>query len=185
MRRLQLGSSSMGSSVDASNPPTRPSQTQRPAQSQSQSQAGQNQPAQSQNTGQAAQSQSANTAASKSSSIDNNIAAPRKECESVVSVAPKSQENICVVHKVNYLSKYNQEFGEANLPLILYVYLFYLEQHQHTAKEKKTDKYTYITNKTKSYTNQSKSIKKTKRMSSTRSRQKHNAYKVLPLFTIS
>ncbi|XP_028426564.1 calcium/calmodulin-dependent protein kinase type 1D isoform X1 [Perca flavescens] len=79
MRRLQLGSS-MGSSVDASNPPTRPSQTQRPAQSQSQSQAGQNQPAQSQNTGQAAQSQSANTAASKSSSIDNNIAAPRKEC---------------------------------------------------------------------------------------------------------
>ncbi|XP_031161957.1 calcium/calmodulin-dependent protein kinase type 1D [Sander lucioperca] len=77
MRRLQLGSS-MGSSVDASNPPTRPSQTQRPAQSQSQ--AGQNQPAQSQNTGQAAQSQSANTAASKSSSIDNNIAAPRKEC---------------------------------------------------------------------------------------------------------
>ncbi|KAF1372541.1 hypothetical protein PFLUV_G00266570 [Perca fluviatilis] len=80
MRRLQLGSSSMGSSVDASNPPTRPSQTQRPAQSQSQSQAGQNQPAQSQNTGQAAQSQSANTAASKSSSIDNNIAAPRKEC---------------------------------------------------------------------------------------------------------
>uniref|UniRef100_A0A8C9ZH74 Calcium/calmodulin-dependent protein kinase 1Da n=1 Tax=Sander lucioperca TaxID=283035 RepID=A0A8C9ZH74_SANLU len=97
MRRLQLGSS-MGSSVDASNPPTRPSQTQRPAQSQSQ--AGQNQPAQSQNTGQAAQSQSANTAASKSSSIDNNIAAPRKECESVVSVAPESQENICVLHKV-------------------------------------------------------------------------------------
>ncbi|XP_034719271.1 calcium/calmodulin-dependent protein kinase type 1D isoform X2 [Etheostoma cragini] len=76
MRRLQLGSS-MGSSMDASNPPTRPSQTQRPAPSQ----AGQNQPAQIQNTGQAAQSQSANTAASKSSSTDNNIAAPRKECE--------------------------------------------------------------------------------------------------------
>ncbi|XP_034719273.1 calcium/calmodulin-dependent protein kinase type 1D isoform X3 [Etheostoma cragini] len=75
MRRLQLGSS-MGSSMDASNPPTRPSQTQRPAPSQ----AGQNQPAQIQNTGQAAQSQSANTAASKSSSTDNNIAAPRKEC---------------------------------------------------------------------------------------------------------
>ncbi len=86
MRRLQLGSS-MGSSMDASNPPTRPSQTQKPAQSQSQ--AGQNQPAQSQNSGQAAQSQSTNTAASKTSSIDNNIAAPRKECEyeSVVSVA--------------------------------------------------------------------------------------------------
>ncbi|XP_033470762.2 calcium/calmodulin-dependent protein kinase type 1D [Epinephelus lanceolatus] len=81
MRRLQLGSS-MGSSMDASNPPTRPSQTQRPAQSQSQSQsqAGQNQPAQSQNTGQAAQSQSTNTTASKTSSTDNNIAAPRKEC---------------------------------------------------------------------------------------------------------
>nr|XP_033470762.1 calcium/calmodulin-dependent protein kinase type 1D [Epinephelus lanceolatus] len=81
MRRLQLGSS-MGSSMDASNPPTRPSQTQRPAQSQSQSQsqAGQNQPAQSQNTGQAAQSQSTNTTASKTSSTDNNIAAPPKEC---------------------------------------------------------------------------------------------------------
>ncbi|XP_044042353.1 calcium/calmodulin-dependent protein kinase type 1D isoform X2 [Siniperca chuatsi] len=77
MRRLQLGSS-MGSSMDASNPPTRASQTQKPAQSQSQ--AGHNQPAQSQNTGQAAQSQSTNAAASKSSSIDNNIAAPRKEC---------------------------------------------------------------------------------------------------------
>ncbi|XP_038594456.1 calcium/calmodulin-dependent protein kinase type 1D [Micropterus salmoides] len=75
MRRLQLGSS-MGSSIDASNPLTRPSQMQKPAQSQ----AGQNQPAQSQNAGQAAQSQSTNTAASKSSSIDNNIAAPRKEC---------------------------------------------------------------------------------------------------------
>ncbi|XP_028253064.1 calcium/calmodulin-dependent protein kinase type 1D [Parambassis ranga] len=75
MRRLQLGSS-MGSSMDASNPPTRPSQTQKAGQSQ----AGQNQPAQSQNTGQAAQSQSANTAASKNSSIDNIIAAPRKEC---------------------------------------------------------------------------------------------------------
>ncbi|XP_054480687.1 calcium/calmodulin-dependent protein kinase type 1D [Anoplopoma fimbria] len=79
MRRLQLGSS-MGSSMDASNPPTRPGQTQRPAQNQSQSQAGQNQPAQSQNTGQTAQSQNANTAASKSSSTENNLAAPRKEC---------------------------------------------------------------------------------------------------------
>ncbi|XP_022605045.1 calcium/calmodulin-dependent protein kinase type 1D [Seriola dumerili] len=77
MRRLQLGSS-MGSSMDASNPPTRLSQTQKPAQSQSQ--AGQNQPAQSQNTGQAAQSQSTNIAASKTTSTDNNIAAPRKEC---------------------------------------------------------------------------------------------------------
>ncbi|GLD48141.1 calcium/calmodulin-dependent protein kinase type 1D [Lates japonicus] len=77
MRRLQLGSS-MGSSMDASNPPTRPSQTQKAAQSQSQ--AGQNQSAQSQNTGQAAQSQSTNIAASKTSSTDNNIAAPRKEC---------------------------------------------------------------------------------------------------------
>ncbi|KAM7366926.1 hypothetical protein PAMP_014861 [Pampus punctatissimus] len=77
MRRLQLGSS-MGSSMDASNPLTRTSQGQKPAQNQSQT--GQNQPAQSQNTGQAAQSQSANSAASKTSSIDNNIAAPRKEC---------------------------------------------------------------------------------------------------------
>lgn len=93
MRRLQLGSS-MGSSIDASNPPTRPSQTQKPAQSQSQ--AGQNQPAQSQNTGQPAQSQTTNAAASKTSSTDNNIAAPRKECEydSVVSVAQERQENI-------------------------------------------------------------------------------------------
>lgn len=74
MRRLQLGSS-MGSSMDASNPPTRPSQSQKPAQ------AGQSQPAQGQNTGQTAQSQSSNTAASKTSSIDSNIAAPRKECE--------------------------------------------------------------------------------------------------------
>ncbi|XP_073336939.1 calcium/calmodulin-dependent protein kinase type 1D [Pagrus major] len=73
MRRLQLGSS-MGSSMDTSNPPNRPSQTQKPVQ------AGQNQPAQSQNTGQAAQGQSTNTAASKTSSTDNNIAAPRKEC---------------------------------------------------------------------------------------------------------
>ncbi|XP_062299743.1 calcium/calmodulin-dependent protein kinase type 1D [Scomber scombrus] len=73
MRRLQLGSS-MGSSMDASNPLTRPGQAQKPVQSQ----AGQIQPAQSQNTGQAAQS--TNSAASKTSSIDNNIAAPRKEC---------------------------------------------------------------------------------------------------------
>ncbi|KAK2858786.1 hypothetical protein Q5P01_003406 [Channa striata] len=77
MRRLQLGSS-MGSSVDASNPPTRPSQAQKPVQSQSQT--GQSQSAQSQNTGQTAQSQSTNAAASKTSSTDNNIAAPRKEC---------------------------------------------------------------------------------------------------------
>ncbi|KAM8740711.1 calcium/calmodulin-dependent protein kinase type 1D isoform X1 [Acanthopagrus latus] len=73
MRRLQLGSS-MGSSMDTSNQPNRPSQTQKPVQ------AGQNQPAQSQNAGQAAQGQSTNTAASKTSSTDNNIAAPRKEC---------------------------------------------------------------------------------------------------------
>ncbi|TKS91113.1 Calcium/calmodulin-dependent protein kinase type 1D [Collichthys lucidus] len=77
MRRLQLGSSSMGSSMDASNPLTRPTQAQKQAQT------GQNQPAQSQNAGQAAQSQSTNTAASKTSSIDNNIAAPRKECVTV------------------------------------------------------------------------------------------------------
>ncbi|XP_035003540.1 calcium/calmodulin-dependent protein kinase type 1D [Hippoglossus stenolepis] len=70
MRRLQLGSS-MGSSMDASNP----NQTQKPAQGSSQ--AVQNQSAQSQNT---AQSQSTNIAASKTSSTDNNIAAPRKEC---------------------------------------------------------------------------------------------------------
>lgn len=69
MRRLQLGSS-MGSSVDASNPP-------------SQRQTGQNQPAQSQT----AQGQSANTAANKTTSTDNNAAAPRKECESATSAA--------------------------------------------------------------------------------------------------
>lgn len=96
MRRLQLGSS-MGSSMDTSNQPNRPSQTQKPVQ------AGQNQPAQSQNAGQAAQGQSTNTAASKTSSTDNNIAAPRKECEceSEVSVAPENQENICVQQKVD------------------------------------------------------------------------------------
>ncbi|XP_023155524.1 calcium/calmodulin-dependent protein kinase type 1D [Amphiprion ocellaris] len=77
MRRLQLGSS-MGASMDSSNPLTRPNQTQKPGQSQNQ--AGQNQPAQSQNTGQAAQGQSTSTTASKNTSIDNNIAAPRKEC---------------------------------------------------------------------------------------------------------
>ncbi|XP_037316524.2 calcium/calmodulin-dependent protein kinase type 1D [Pungitius pungitius] len=65
MRRLQLGSS-MGSSVDASNPPTRPRQ----------SQTGQNQPAQSQT----AQGQSTNAAASETTSTDSNAAAPRKEC---------------------------------------------------------------------------------------------------------
>ncbi|CAB1451886.1 unnamed protein product [Pleuronectes platessa] len=75
MRRLQLGSS-MGSSMDASNPPTRQSQTQKPAQSSSQ--ADQNQAAQSPNT---APSQSNNTAASKTSSTDNNTAATCKECE--------------------------------------------------------------------------------------------------------
>ncbi|KAM9846198.1 calcium/calmodulin-dependent protein kinase type 1D [Aulostomus maculatus] len=78
MRRLQLGSS-MGSSMDASNPPTRPSQTQKVAQSEGQG--GQSQPAQSQNTGQAAPSQSTtSSAASKTSATDNNLAAPRKEC---------------------------------------------------------------------------------------------------------
>ncbi|XP_037551798.1 calcium/calmodulin-dependent protein kinase type 1D [Nematolebias whitei] len=66
MRRLQL-SSSMGSSVDASNP--RSGQTPRPAQNQNQ--AGQNHTAQSQNT---------NSTGGKNSSIDNNMAAPRKEC---------------------------------------------------------------------------------------------------------
>ncbi|XP_015248291.1 PREDICTED: calcium/calmodulin-dependent protein kinase type 1D [Cyprinodon variegatus] len=70
MRRLQLGSSSMGSSMDASNP----RQTQRPAQSQSQS--GQNSTAQSQNSDQAAQSQGP----AKNPPTDNNVAAPRKEC---------------------------------------------------------------------------------------------------------
>uniref|UniRef100_A0A8D3DA13 Calcium/calmodulin-dependent protein kinase 1Da n=1 Tax=Scophthalmus maximus TaxID=52904 RepID=A0A8D3DA13_SCOMX len=74
MRRLQLGSS-MGSSMDASNPPNRPSQAQKPAGSPIQ--AGQNHSAQSQNT---AQSPSTNIAASKTSTTDNNIAAPRKEC---------------------------------------------------------------------------------------------------------
>ncbi|KAK1906835.1 Calcium/calmodulin-dependent protein kinase type 1D [Dissostichus eleginoides] len=59
MRRLQLGSS-MGSSMDASNLPTRPSQT-----------------GQSQNTGQATQSQGANTAAN----TENNVADPHKERE--------------------------------------------------------------------------------------------------------
>lgn len=82
MRRLQLGSS-MGSSMDASNSPNRPNQTQKaanqakPSQA-SQSQASQNQSAPSQNSGQAAQS--SNATASKISSIDNNVAAPRKEC---------------------------------------------------------------------------------------------------------
>ncbi|KAM6896769.1 calcium/calmodulin-dependent protein kinase type 1D [Lycodopsis pacificus] len=84
MRRLQLGSS-MGSSMDASNPPTRPSETQ----SQSQSQAGQIQPAESQITGQTALSQSASADASKTSSTDNNLAAPRKECVTA-SVTPCS-----------------------------------------------------------------------------------------------
>ncbi|XP_030004443.1 calcium/calmodulin-dependent protein kinase type 1D [Sphaeramia orbicularis] len=84
MRRLQLGSS-MGSSMDASNPPNRQSQAQKPPQGQTQTgqnqpAQGQNQPAQSQNTGQAAQSQSTNTAASKNSSTDNNVSASRKEC---------------------------------------------------------------------------------------------------------
>ncbi|XP_075327359.1 calcium/calmodulin-dependent protein kinase type 1D [Odontesthes bonariensis] len=66
MRRLQLGSASAGGSVDSSNPSTRQTQTQRAAQ---------NQAAQSQN--QTAQSQSTN---SKNSSVDNNMAAPHKEC---------------------------------------------------------------------------------------------------------
>lgn len=72
----------MGSSMDASNPPNRLSQAQKPAQ------VVQSQAAQSQNAGQAAQSQSPNMAASKTSSIDNNIAVPRKECE--------SREHMCV-----------------------------------------------------------------------------------------
>ncbi|XP_010787619.1 uncharacterized protein [Notothenia coriiceps] len=61
MRRLQLGSS-MGSSMDASNLPTRPSQT-----------------GQSQNTGQATQSQGANTAANTAANTENNVAVPHKE----------------------------------------------------------------------------------------------------------
>ncbi|KAM9328138.1 calcium/calmodulin-dependent protein kinase type 1D isoform 2-T2 [Pholidichthys leucotaenia] len=75
MRRLQLGSS-MGASMDASN---RPSQMQKPAQSQNP--VSQSQPAESQNSGQAAQSQSTNatTASSKNSSKDNSLAAPLKE----------------------------------------------------------------------------------------------------------
>lgn len=83
--------------MDTSNQPNRPSQIQKPVQ------AGQNQPAQSQNTGQGAQGQSTNAAASKTSSTDNNIAAPRKDCEyeSVVSVAAENQENICVKQKVD------------------------------------------------------------------------------------
>ncbi|XP_031694327.1 calcium/calmodulin-dependent protein kinase type 1D-like [Anarrhichthys ocellatus] len=84
MRRLQLGSS-MGSSMDASNPPTRPSETQRPAQSQE----GQIQPAESQITGQTALSQSTSANASKTSSTDNNLAAPHKECVTA-SVTPCS-----------------------------------------------------------------------------------------------
>ncbi|KAM9328137.1 calcium/calmodulin-dependent protein kinase type 1D isoform 1-T1 [Pholidichthys leucotaenia] len=78
MRRLQLGSS-MGASMDASN---RPSQMQKPAQSQNP--VSQSQPAESQNSGQAAQSQSTNatTASSKNSSKDNSLAAPLKECVS-------------------------------------------------------------------------------------------------------
>ena len=62
MRRLQLGSS-VGSSMDASNPP-RPAQGNR------------NQSAPPQNA-----SQNLNAPASKTASVDNNVAAPRKECE--------------------------------------------------------------------------------------------------------
>ncbi len=81
--------------MDASNPLTRPSQTQKPAQ------AAQNQPAQSQNTSQVAQNQSTNTAASKTSSTDNNIASLRKECEYdlAVSVTPESQENMSITKR--------------------------------------------------------------------------------------
>lgn len=75
MRRLQLGSS-MGSSMDASNPPTRPSQAQKPVQPVQPVQAGQ-----SQNSGQPVQSQAPGAAPGKSSTTDNNMAAPRKECE--------------------------------------------------------------------------------------------------------
>lgn len=63
MRRLQLGSS-MGSSMDASNPPNRPSQAHKPVQ-----------------PVQPVQSQAPGAAPSKSSTTDNNMAAPRKECE--------------------------------------------------------------------------------------------------------
>ncbi|XP_029016288.1 calcium/calmodulin-dependent protein kinase type 1D [Betta splendens] len=69
MRRLQLGSS-MGSSVNASNPPAGPGQTQMqtPTPTQGQSQNAGPPPSQS------------NAAAGKTSSTDNNVAAPRKEC---------------------------------------------------------------------------------------------------------
>ncbi|XP_061570773.1 calcium/calmodulin-dependent protein kinase type 1D [Cololabis saira] len=70
MRRLQLGSS-MSSSGDPSNPSARTRQTQGQNQNQSQT-------AQSQSSGQA--EQSTNSSASKASSVDNNVAAPRKEC---------------------------------------------------------------------------------------------------------
>ncbi|XP_075868251.1 calcium/calmodulin-dependent protein kinase type 1D [Nelusetta ayraudi] len=81
MRRLQLGSS-MGSSMDASNPPTRPSQAQKPLQ---QVQAGQ-----SQNSVQPAQNQAPGAAPSKSSTADNNMAAPRKECVPAPAATPCS-----------------------------------------------------------------------------------------------
>lgn len=63
----------MGSSMDASNPPSKLSQAPKPAQ------ANQSQSIQSQNTSQAAQSP--NASPSKALSLDNNKAASRKECE--------------------------------------------------------------------------------------------------------
>ncbi|XP_056131839.1 calcium/calmodulin-dependent protein kinase type 1D [Lampris incognitus] len=87
MRRLQLGSS-MGSSMDASNPPGRQNQAQKlapvlPAQSsiQSQGNPGQtNPPGGSQSPGQAAQTQGTNPAPAKMSDVDGSSTALRKEC---------------------------------------------------------------------------------------------------------
>lgn len=73
MRRLQLGSS-MGSSMDTSNPQSRASQAQKPAQSQSQV-------VQSQNSAHSQSTISTTAAAaSKTSSTENSISALRKEC---------------------------------------------------------------------------------------------------------
>uniref|UniRef100_A0A667WVC2 Calcium/calmodulin-dependent protein kinase 1Da n=1 Tax=Myripristis murdjan TaxID=586833 RepID=A0A667WVC2_9TELE len=83
MRRLQLGSS-MGSSMDAANPPARMSPASKPAQTAAQGQSltsSQSPAGPEQNSSQAAPSQNANAAASKTPSIDGSNATPRKECE--------------------------------------------------------------------------------------------------------
>ncbi|XP_029902029.1 calcium/calmodulin-dependent protein kinase type 1D [Myripristis murdjan] len=82
MRRLQLGSS-MGSSMDAANPPARMSPASKPAQTAAQGQSltsSQSPAGPEQNSSQAAPSQNANAAASKTPSIDGSNATPRKEC---------------------------------------------------------------------------------------------------------